>query len=125
MEVQRKEALPAGAREVPQQGRHEPDPVRGRGTLTELVDEEKGSRRAASHHVGDLCTPSQVRGLLLIADSASEREHMSGENRRVVFWLRLWGMVPTNRVNTAGTLSTTSAVTAGKLNLRKRNISVG
>ena len=54
VEVQREEALPPGAGEVPQQGRHQPDAVRRRGSLAELVDQEERSRRAAPHHVSDL-----------------------------------------------------------------------
>lgn len=41
VEVQSKEALPALTREMPQDGRHQPDPVGGGGALPELVDEEE------------------------------------------------------------------------------------
>lgn len=54
VEMQSEEALAALAREVPQEGRHQPDPVGWGGALAELVDEEKRSRSAAANHVGNL-----------------------------------------------------------------------
>lgn len=56
VEVKREEALSTGAREVPQQGRHEPNSVRWCGALAELVDQEEGPRVATSNHVCYLCS---------------------------------------------------------------------
>lgn len=52
--MQSEEALAALAREMPQKGRHQPDPVGRSGALAELVNEKERSRSAAAHHVGNL-----------------------------------------------------------------------
>lgn len=75
MKVQGEEALAACPRQMAQKGSHQTDPVRRRSAFPELINEQKGPRGAAAHHL----------------------RHLQGSGRAV--WEYVWGTKLPVRLN--------------------------